>query len=307
MSMNIDIESIGLLSLILQDSPKDRQLILCALARSNSVPARITFNPNTEYSTFYGYSNSRIPHYLMGNGVLNNVPRGGSAKKLVSAHYLSHAETVISNAKNWDIHQKLMSVSRYFVLDNRTAYKDAEVFLVFKDKALDYIKGYATAHQEELSSFLGPELSKEVFKTIANEVNSLPSENVPHAQMPSGGNIDWSEDFVWKGNDFIFGNYGKVSFVSPDRKKLFKLLTDAKGNWVTVQKMEKETGKDEAHYIRPTIGQIEHQFRSGLRKYVSIPSTRDDDAGVKPSQGAYRIRFIVEPQQTKSVSMSKSP
>src|SRR3989344_5153607 len=163
-SMNIDIESIGLLSLILQDSPKDRQLILCILAQSNTVPTRITFSPNTEYPTFYGYSNNRIPLYLMGKGVISNVPREGYAKRLLSSHYLSYTETVINGAKNWDIHQKLMSVSKFITLDNKTAYKDAEIFLVFRDKALDYIKGYTTSHQEELSTFLGT-FNKEVLKT----------------------------------------------------------------------------------------------------------------------------------------------
>jgi len=162
--MNVDIESIGLLGLILQDSPKDRQLILCVLARSNSIPIRITFNPNTDYPTFYGYSNSRIPLYLMGKGVFSNVPREGYAKRLISSYHLSYAETVINKAKNWDIHQKLMSVSKFITLDNKTAYKDAEIFLVFRDKALDYIKGYTTSHQEELSTFLGT-FNKEVLKT----------------------------------------------------------------------------------------------------------------------------------------------
>ena len=168
MSMNIDIDVFVFLSLILQDSHKDRQLILCVLARSNTVPTRITFNPNTDYPTFYGYSNSRIPYYLMGKGVLSNVPREGFAKRLISSHYLSYAETIINKAKNWDIHQKLMSVSKFITLDNKTTYKDAEVFLVFRDKALDYIKDYAASHNEEVSSFLGIELSGEVSKTVTN-------------------------------------------------------------------------------------------------------------------------------------------
>lgn len=156
------------MSLILQDSPKDRQLILCILARSNTVPTRITFNPNTDYPTFYGYSNSKIPLYLMGKGMISNVPREGYAKRLLSSHYLSYAETVINGAKNWDIHQKGMSISKFITLDNKTVYKDAEVFLVFRDKALDYIKDYATSHNEEVSSFLGIELSGEVSKTVTS-------------------------------------------------------------------------------------------------------------------------------------------
>ena len=166
--MNIDIESIGLLSLILQDTPKDRQLILCILARSNSVPTRIIFNPNTDYPTFYGYSNSKLPLYLMGKGVISNVPREGYAKRLLSSHYLSYTETVINGAENWDIHQKLMSVSKFITLDNKTAYKDAEVFLVFRDKVIGYIKDYAISHNEEVSSVLGIELSGEVPKTVTN-------------------------------------------------------------------------------------------------------------------------------------------
>lgn len=87
--MNIDVECTDLLNLILQDSPNDRQFILCVLARSNSSVARITLNPNTEYPTFHGYSNSRTPFYLMGKGVLSNVPREGAAKRLISSHHLS--------------------------------------------------------------------------------------------------------------------------------------------------------------------------------------------------------------------------
>ena len=157
-----------MLSLILQDSPKDRQLILCVLARSNAVPTRITFNPNTDYPTFYGYSNSKVPLYLMGKGVLSNVPREGYAKRLISSHYLSYTETIINRAKNWDIQQKLMSVSKFITLDNKTAYKDAELFLVFRDKVLDYIKDYAASHNGEVSSFLGIELSGEVSRTVTN-------------------------------------------------------------------------------------------------------------------------------------------
>ena len=166
--MNIDGECIDLLSLIIQDSPKDRQLILCVLARANRAPTRIKFHSNTDDPTFYGYSNERIPYYLMGKGVLSNVPREGHAKRLISSHYLSHTETVINKAKNWDINQKLMSVSKFITLDNKTAYKDAEVFLVFRDKALDYIKDYATSHNENVSSFLGIELSEEVSETVTN-------------------------------------------------------------------------------------------------------------------------------------------
>lgn len=158
--MNIDAESIALLSLILRDVPQARQFILCVLARSNQIPGHIKFNPNTEYPTFYGYSNERMPYFLMGKGIIGNVPREGSAKRLISSHYLSYAETVINGAKNWDIHQKLMSVSKFITLDNKTKYKDAEVFLVFRDKAQDYIKEYVIQNKGNISGFLKSKIGR---------------------------------------------------------------------------------------------------------------------------------------------------
>jgi hypothetical protein len=145
------------------------------------------------------------------------------------------------------------------------------------------------------------------FGYMANKLKNLVTEtpekddNRPEVQ-PTNTGIEWQDAFEWHGNDFVFGKYGKVTFVSPDRKKLFKLLAETRGNWVTVQKMMKETEKDEAAFIRPTIGQIEKQFKPELRRHVSIPSTQDDDAGVKPNQGAYRIKFTTEPQRPQPSS-----
>lgn len=282
MSMNIDIECISLLNLILQDSPKDRQFILCVLARSNSVPTRIPFHPDTDYPTFYGYSNSRTPLYLMGKGVLNNVPPEGPAKRLISSHYLSYEETIINRAKNWDINQKLWDTAKYITLDNKTGYKDAEVFLVFRDKALDYMKDYAALHEEELSSFLGPELSRELSKT---------GTSIKPVSKPAQPN--WSDDFKWQGNTFVFGTYGSIDFNSPDRESLFRKLTNAKGSWVKVSDLKGDT---DYNFVRPTISQIEKRFSSDLKKYVSIPSQEHDDLPGKPEgHGAYRIKFSPKP------------
>lgn len=274
--MNIDIESIGLLGLILQDSPRDRQLILCVLARANSIPTRITFNPNTDYPTFYGYSNSRIPLYLMGKGILSNVPREGYAKRLISAYYLSHAETLINRATNWDISQKLFSVSKFITLDNKTAYKDAELFLVFRDKALAYIKDYNTLHPEELSTFLG---------TFNNDI---PKTEVPVKQVVKSVLPNWRDDFVWEGKDFIFGKYGSISLISNDRKHILKVLTGKKGGWATIRELQ---GNKDAGYVRSTIKQIEDRLPTGAKGHIKIVSTQDDDGMEKPSSGAYRIKI----------------
>lgn len=286
--MNIDAESIALLSLILRDAPQDRQFILCVLARSNQVPGQIKFHSNTEYPTFYGYSNERMPYFLMGKGVLSNVPREGSAKRLISSYYLSYAETVINKAKNWDIHQKLWSVSKFITLDNNTTYKDAEVFLVFRNKAQDFIRDYVNQNRGKISPFLTSKIGRFEF---GGKLLNQKDESSEHKIAMPNSTAEWSEDFKWQGNkQFVFGEYGVVNFNSQLRIDLFRELTKAKGSWVTVKKLKEITGKDDS-FVRPTIGQIERSMKADLKRFISFPSTGEDDLQPKPSQGAYRIKF----------------
>lgn len=105
--------------------------------------------------------------------------------------------------------------------------------------------------------------------------------------------IEWQNDFHWEGNNFIFGEYGSISFNSTERKALFKKLTDKKGGWVKVTELRGDKNDD---YVRATISQIEKRIRSKFGKFLSIPSTKDDNASGKPEgQGAYRIKFIPKP------------
>lgn len=175
--MNIDAESIALLSLILRDAPQDRQLILCVLARSNQVPSQIKFHSNTEYPTFYGYSNERIPFYLMGKKVISNVPREGPAKRLISSEHLAYAETAISKTGNWDLSQKLFFVAKFIKLDNRTAYKDVALYLVFRDKAQDYIRDYVNQNRENISPFLGSKIGRFEFGNKLLKQREEPSQD----------------------------------------------------------------------------------------------------------------------------------
>ena len=186
--MNIDLECIGLLSLILQDSPNDRQFILAILARSNTDPSKIFFDPTTEYPVFYRYANNKIPFYLMGKGVLTNIPRKGFSKRIFSSYYLSFAESIINSSKDQDVSKKLLSVSNFITLENSTGYRDAEAFLIFRDKALVFIRNYATTHKEEINSFLGTELSKDIYKS--NETNKSEAQNKPR---PSENQLVWSD------------------------------------------------------------------------------------------------------------------
>ncbi len=241
--MNIDAESIALLSLILRDAPKDRQLILCVLARSNQVPSPIKFHSNTEYPTFYGYSNERMPFYLMGKKVISNVPREGSAKRLISSHYLAYSETAINGAGTWDLSQRLFFVSKFIKLDNQTSYKDAEVYLVFRDKAQEYIRDYVNQNREKISAFLGSKLGRfefgkelleqnekssdirnenldERYKRLLSEISST-REKDKHQKIEGVNRMltqltpKWSEDFKWQGNkQFVFGEYGVLLSMS---------------------------------------------------------------------------------------------
>ncbi|EKD57582.1 MAG: hypothetical protein ACD_57C00224G0005, partial [uncultured bacterium] len=103
--------------------------------------------------------------------------------------------------------------------------------------------------------------------------------------------VEWSNDFKWEGKKFVFGQLGEIVMTSDTKIKLFEALTNARGNWVKVSELVKVTGADEKSYVRPTIGQIEKGMKPELRKYISIPSTRDDDLSPKPESGAYRIRY----------------
>lgn len=158
--MNIDAETVALLSLILRDAPHSHVLILCVLARSNQTPTPIKFHSNTEYPTFYGYSNERMPYHLMSSGLISNVPRQGFIKNIISAEHLAYAEAIINKAGNWDLSKKLELVSKFIKLKNQTIYKDAGVYLVFRGKAEDYIKDYVTKNSDTLSPFLQSKLGR---------------------------------------------------------------------------------------------------------------------------------------------------
>lgn len=172
--MNIDAESIALLSLILRDAPQDRQFILCVLARSNQVPSPIKFYSNTEYPTFYGYYNERMPFYLMGKNIISNVPRQGMIKRLISSEHLAYTETAINNAENWDLSKKLEFVSKFITVDNQTGYKDAGVYLVFRDKAMDHIKKYIDHNGENISGFLKSKIGR---AGLGEQFTSQPKES----------------------------------------------------------------------------------------------------------------------------------
>lgn len=148
-----------------------------------------------------------------------------------------------------------------------------------------------TSQQGETQSKQTSDL-QERYKQLLNEIKSKSrnqSVEIPLVKpVAKSAQPNWSDDFVWRGNEFVFGGYGSINFSSDDRKALFKTLTDARGNWIAISKLK---GNKNANYVRATIKQIEDRFTPELRRHVSIPSTQDDDLEPKPSQGAYRMRF----------------
>jgi len=100
---------------------------------------------------------------------------------------------------------------------------------------------------------------------------------------------DWPKDFKWDGKDFVFGEYGSISFISSDRKHILKVLTDKKGGWATINELK---GNKDAGYVRSTIKQIEDRLPKEAREHIKIVSTQDDDSKEKPNTGAYRIKVL---------------
>lgn len=100
---------------------------------------------------------------------------------------------------------------------------------------------------------------------------------------------NWSDGFKWEDDTtFNINDKQKISFgaKSSDRITIFKMLTAAKGDWVKVKDMSKETGKTE-HLARVSIGQINGKYLKG----TSLEIIERND---KNSAGAYRIRIIAQ-------------
>ncbi len=133
---------------------------------------------------------------------------------------------------------------------------------------------------------------REKFNYLKEKLNKIAKQYANQSQSYMK-KPEWRDSFKLDGEDFIFGDYGKINFKSKDTKYLFKQLFDARGGWVTIQKL---TENKNTNYTRSTIKQIEKRMGVNLKKHIDIPSTRGDDLEPKPSQGAYRLRFIEQPK-----------
>jgi len=93
---------------------------------------------------------------------------------------------------------------------------------------------------------------------------SIYVDNLIHPDSISVRNdkINWLDSYQWITElEFSFGNNRLVKFskVSSTRIKIFKFLTEAKGEYVTIAAMEQGTGKARS-YIRTVIGQLKKEI-----------------------------------------------
>ena len=96
--------------------------------------------------------------------------------------------------------------------------------------------------------------------------------------------FDQHPDFQWiSETEFSLGNNDSVKFgkSDSDRINLFKMLVNARGNWVEVKAMANQIKKNEGQ-TRTTIGQINSQ---NLKNKIIELIERND----KDKAGAYRI------------------
>ena len=173
------------------------------------------------------------------------------------------------------------------IIKERSLLMKLESLGLFKNHGEDGIYGNAKLSKLDILTL------REVIERLEGKIISQPQPiTVPISTQPAPQVPYWQDDFGWKNNQFVFGEYGGTGEItSQTKKKLFDELVKAKGNWVTISKLKEATGKDDS-YVRATIGQIEKSFDSNLKKHNSIPSTVEaDDKLPAPQQGAYRIAF----------------
>lgn len=194
------------------------------------------------------------------------------------------------------VHYQLQSPPGQSLIQERALLKKFESRGLFRHLGEDGVFGIATLNNIDIemirkivTEIKRKQLEKENGKTIKDIVPAPSGSDKPRG-IKQGEKIVWSEDFKWQGKSFVFGKYGKISFNSKVRKALFQELTKAKGGWVAVRILKLVTDKNDS-YVRPTIGQIEREMKPELRKYISIPSTEENDLQFKPQEGAYRIRI----------------
>lgn len=121
-----------------------------------------------------------------------------------------------------------------------------------------------------------------IFDNSTRQETANPNEPTQTIQTPT-----WRDDFIWKGNTFVFGTIGSIDFEDKDAKRLFEALVSKRGNWLTRTEYEKDFTYE---YIRPTVKAINTRLIEKIKGRVKIVSTKSDKTDyLKPNKSAYRI------------------
>lgn len=121
-------------------------------------------------------------------------------------------------------------------------------------------------------------------KTILEEKSLLLPDNNLNREREA--HEEWPQDFVWI-NEVTFqaGSFGSISLIKGgNRLKIFKSLTDHRGNWVPVRNLCTEYEIEEKD-IRTTMTHLNARLKeNGLFKYMEIIPKKE-------IPGSYRIKI----------------
>ena len=134
-----------LISNILSEAQPDHKYILAIVAKTDH--SGIIFpESDSIYPNFYGYVMDRTKMYLMSNlQITSNVPRMGHEMKIMTASELVLSEKRLNiEYISKSLPDKLFEIAQatWAWTSNTSPYQNAELILVYRDKALDFLKKY---------------------------------------------------------------------------------------------------------------------------------------------------------------------
>lgn len=214
-----------LLLAILLEADKDSEYLVATIAKSANSRVLI-FNSNTGLPRFYGYKLDRTPLFLMKKQIVSNAPRNSRVNTLLKARDIVVAELIMNGSwRQLKSQQEIVNwLSTRNWTANNTVHKDAEVIVVFRSKAQEYI------NQLEPDSKLG-----------SNNANN-----------------NWPSATKREGNKFTFDTKNEI-VITGGRLDLFKELFEARGEAVLLQELlKKSKASDPVRTLNHLISRIKN-------------------------------------------------
>lgn len=128
---------------IILESQPEHKYILAIVAKADH-QGIIHPEPNSLFPNFYGYTMDRTKMYLMTDlHITSNVPRSGEEMKIMTGSDLVLSEKKLNiHYRNKTIDDLLFEQAKntWAWTKNTSPYQNAEVILVFRDKAIEFLK-----------------------------------------------------------------------------------------------------------------------------------------------------------------------